>query len=800
MENNETAGQQEKEITLRQILDFFLNNWGWFLISVVLCFGTGYLLTQTMTRMYVSSASIRVDEDYMRDASADITDFSGGGLFKSTSSVDNEVLVLKSRTLMLKVVKNLKAHISYYIDGRLRTQEIYSLLSPVELVVPDSLKRRFTVQLRLKSDTEYVAQVDDGPSEAHPYGVPVTQDSVTFTVNKRTNFSSYPDASIVVRVANPFKVAQRYATELASAPASKTTSIIQLSLTTPVAQKATDIINGLIDVYNKDAIDDKRRAAQNTADFIDERLRVVGYELETVDRDVERFKRDNESVDIVSESGIFLNSASQYEQLSVDVATQISLVESVGKYVRQYKGQYTLLPTNIGIEDPALNGSIELYNQMVLQRNRLLASGDVSQNPVIQELNAQILNMQSSLEESIRNLHNSLLIRQKSLAAQKKSISNRVRNVPTLEKEGQSIMRQQKIKESLYLFLLNKREENGLKLASAVPIAKVIDPASSTGIPVSPKVPVILLASFLFGLALPVGVLLLIDQLRTSIRGRKDVEAVVKAPIIGEIPSKEEGMSDRIVEKNSRDIVSEAFRIVRTNLDFMMTGEDRKVIMLTSTIPSEGKTFLSMNVASSLSIAGKRILLVDLDLRKSTLAKKFGHSTHHKGISNYLAGKENDIRSLISKGEVEGVDILYAGAIPPNPAELLISKRLDEAFRTLREDYDYIVVDTSPVGLVADTVISNRVADLTLYTIRVGRSDRRSLESIQALWVNKTLKNMAIILSDATSSSRYGYGYGYNYGYGYGYHYGYGGQYGEHGTGNRRKERLGKKIKRFFRL
>ena len=283
-------------------------------------------------------------------------------------------------------------------------------------------------------------------------------------------------------------------------------------------------------------------------------------------------------------------------------------------------------------------------------------------------------------------------------------------------------------------------------------------------------------------------------------RGRKDVEAVVKAPIIGEIPSKEEGMSDRIVEKNSRDIVSEAFRIVRTNLDFMMTGEDRKVIMLTSTIPSEGKTFLSMNLASSLSIAGKRILLVDLDLRKSTLAKKFGHSTHHKGISNYLAGKENDIRSLISKGEVEGVDILYAGAIPPNPAELLISKRLDEAFGTLREDYDYIVVDTSPVGLVADTVISNRVADLTLYTIRVGRSDRRSLESIQALWVNKTLKNMAIILSDATSSSRYGYGYGYNYGYGYGYHYGYGGQYGEHGTGNRRKERLGKKIKRFFRL
>lgn len=766
MNYNEQPEQQTDELSLRQILDFFLGNWHWFLISIISCLAVGYIYTKTVTNQYESSATIRIDENYKRESSgADIANLTGGLMMKPMSSVENEVLELKSRRLMTSVVARLNANISYYREGKLRLVEQAQIHMPIEMILGDSSKQNFTAEITLSADS-YSVKIDDDKKNSVTYGSVVNVNGACFSLVKQNGFEIKKPEDIIIKVRPMTEVVSQLLTNLSVAPASKTSSIVNISLVNPVPQLSADIINGMVDVYNIEAIFDKRLVAQNTADFIEERLKIISGELSTVDSEVESFKKANKSVNIQAESGIFLQNVSVNEQSAVELSTQIMLVEEVAKYLNVNNKEVKLLPSNIGIEDPGLNKSIELYNTSIIQRERLMGSGDqnMAANPVIQDLDMQISSMKQSIKESIVNLRKALALKERSLETHEGVLSGRVKNVPTIEKEAQSIIRQQNIKEAIYLLLLNKREENGLRLAATVPIAKVIDSALPAQLPISPRVPIILMIAFFIGIVIPVAVLLLIDQLRTSIRNRSEIERSVSVPILGEIPSKDKNsIEDLVVGKSSRDIVSEAFRIVRTNLDFVLMGNNHKVVMITSTIPNDGKTFVAMNLAVSLGITGKRVLFIDVDMRKTSTAMKLKNKVQI-GMSNYLAGKEDNIKSLIDKNSIESVDIIFAGTLPPNPAELVVGDRFTNAIEELKNDYDYIIIDTPPIGVVADGTIINRVADVTLYVVRIGHTNRRFVDLLRKIVNDKKLNNLSLILTDVKVGRGSGYGYGYGYG------------------------------------
>lgn len=767
---------------MRRIFDFIVSNWYWFVISAVMCLCAGYLYTKIVPNRYYSSATIYIDEDYSRGSGSDVTDLRPLRVMRNSSTLENEIVILHSRSLMRKVVDSLHSNVHYYMWGKLRRVEQYGPKSPVRIEV-DSMSSEFDMVIELVDARHFTTQIvsrNDKRLKYNfdnlPYGSVIKADSIArIKVLKGSNCESYMGEKVEIAVVSPQRSAINLASRLEISSSQRATGILRLSLIDRVPQKAADVLNVLIGYYNADAIEGKRLSAQKTWNFINERLEYVERELSNVDSAVESFKKNRQSIDIASESNIYLKSVSDLEMQLAQVSTQIELVEGIERLLADEESKSELLPANIGISDEGLNGSIGQYNRMVLDRRRL-GSDEYAANPVVSDLDADILSMRSSLLRSAANLKGSLTAKRRSMERQIATLRSKVSDVPTIEKENVSIARNQAIKSTIYSFLLTKLEETGMKLAATYPIATVVDYALPSSSPVSPRLKLILLASLIIGLLIPTIVLIIIRQLQVKVSDVDEVESQVTVPIVGHVPTKPDRRSrdDRIVNETSSDVVSEAFKIVRTNMAFTLPAGGQ-VIMITSSISGEAKSFTSINLSLTLSISGARVLLVDMDLRKGDLADKLGINHASSGLANFLAGRSNDVMSLVRRGDLNGVDLLYVGALPPNPAELLMSPRLDEAFAVLRQHYDYIVVDTSPVGLVADTIIANRVADLTIYSIRIGFSFKQSIASVESLYTRGVLRNMTLLLSDVNAGRSYGYSNGYGYGYGsYGYGYGYG--------------------------
>ena len=588
---------------------------------------------------------------------------------------------------------------------------------------------------------------------------------------------------ITATINKPMRVAKGYCSNLSIAPTSRTTSVAVISLKNSSLQCGQDFINQLLEMYNRNTNNDKNEIAQKTAEFIDERISIISKELGSTEADLETFKRDAGITDLTSEAQIALAGNAEYEKKSVENRTQISLVNDLRKYLKG--NEYEVLPSNVGLQDAALIGAIERYNEMLVERKRLLRTS-TENNPAIVNLDTSIRAMKANVQATLEGTLQGLMITKSNLDREASRYSRRISNAPGQERAYVSIARQQEIKAGLYLMLLQKREENAIALAATANNAKIIDEAIADDTPVSPKRSMIYLIALVLGVGIPVGIIYLIELTKFKIEGRADVEKLTSVPIIGDIPltdEKNDKNGSIAVFENKNNLMSETFRNIRTNLQFMLDN-DQKVILVTSTVSGEGKSFVSANLAISLSLLGKKVVIVGLDIRKPGLNKVFHLSNKEKGITQYLSNPETDLMELVQPSDVnKNLFVLPGGAVPPNPTELLARNGLDKAIEILKQNFDYVIMDTAPIGMVTDTLLVGRVADLSVYVCRADYTHKAEYTLINELAIEKKLSKLCTVINGVDLKKRkYGYYYGYGkYGkyYGYGKRYGYGYGYGE---------------------
>jgi capsular exopolysaccharide synthesis family protein len=559
-------------------------------------------------------------------------------------------------------------------------------------------------------------------------------------------------------------VATSYRNRMEMSVATKMASIINLSLNDVVPQRADDILNTLLEVYNDDAVIDKQIVAEATAKFITERLQIIGKELNSIDGDIKQFKSKNNIVDIKTEVKLRSEGQVRYEQEIAATNNQIAMSKFIRDYLTDSSKGYNLIPAATFEGNSSIASQIVAYNDLVIRRLKL---GDESgNNPIVQQLDHNIASSKNAILASLSSNISALEIKLDNLENEERKINSMIGSVPKQEQEYLTIARQQKIKEELYLYLLTKSEENAISLAITERPARIVDYAFGPNRPVSPNKMVVILAVLILGLGLPLAIIYLLILTNTKVQGKHDIVKHCTVPYLGDIPMFEGHLNRNIaVRESGRDKVSEAFKILRTNMGFMSRGAKQQVILTTSSNAHAGKTFVSMNLGMTLAFSGNKVLMIDLDLRRRTLSKHMGQRSNPNGVTKYLSSNDSQINDLIVKsGLHENFDFIYAGLQPPNPAELLMSSRLDELIEECRKNYDYIIVDSVPALIIADALIASRVADLSIYVIREGMLERQQIPDINALHNEKKLHNMCIVLNGSTESRRsYGYSYRYQY-------------------------------------
>ena len=721
------------------------------------------------------------------------------GLISSSQNIDNELEVLRSKTLVKEVINLLNLYVSYTDEDGFPSKNMYKTSPVLVSLTPqeaEKLTDPMVVEMALYGEggLEVNVTVGDKEYQKHfeklPAVFPMDEGTLAFfqspdslSLKKDTMEASSNIRHITAKIKSPMKVARAYCENLKIEPTSKTTSVAVISLKNSSLQRGQDFINQLLEMYNRNTNNDKNEIAQKTAEFIDERINIISKELGSTEANLENFKRNAGITDLTSEAQIALTGNAEYEKKRVENRTQISLIEDLRKYIRG--NEYEVLPGNIGLQDPGLVATIERYNEMLVERKRLLRTS-TENNPTIINLDTSIRAMKSNVQATLDGSLKGLLITKADLEREASRFSRRISDAPGQEREYVSIARQQEIKAGLYLMLLQKREENAIALAATANNAKIIDEAIADDIPVSPKRRMIYLIALVLGIGIPVGIIYLIGLTKFKLEGRADVEKLTTIPIVGDIPltdEKNEKDGSIAVFENQNNLMSETFRNIRTNLQFMLQN-DKKVILVTSTVSGEGKSFISANLAISLSLLGKKVVIVGLDIRKPGLNKVFRLSTKEKGITLYLANPETDLMSLVQPSDInQNLYILPGGTVPPNPTELLARDGLDKAIEILKKSFDYVILDTAPVGMVTDTLLIGRVADLSVYVCRADYTHKVEYTLINELAEEKKLPNLCTVINGVDLKRRkYGYYYGYGkYGkyYGYGKRYGYGYGYGQ---------------------
>lgn len=772
MQTNNSSNKNDQGLNIVDLFMYLASQWKWFLLSILICGGIAWYNYARAPLVYFRSATVIIKDPSNKASTSGLDRFDN---FINKVNVANEILQFRSKKLMREVVQRVHADVSYQIKDGLRSNELYNE-SPVLVSLPDALpEQSFSFTMTLK-DAKTVTLSDFSGIEAKPSYEVALNDTVAIiegmnVVVTATNYlrDSWLNTPIRVQKLPVESMVNYYKNALGIQQEEEEASILTLALKDSSPARAEDVLNTLITVYNEEAIKEKNQVAVNTANFINERLIIIERELGNVESNLESFKQRNQIVDIASSAGMYMTESQKYNADAMELETQLRLANFIKDYLTDPSKETDLIPSNTGISDMNIENQISLYNAAKLKRDHLIDDSSVN-NPVVQELNNSLRAMKQSIIRAVDNMIVSLNVKRNDAQNREMRAQDRVTAIPTKERQMLSIERQQKIKEALYLFLLNKREENALSQAMADNNARVIDGAEGSNAPISPNRNRILLLGLLVGIALPGVVCLAILFMDTRVHGRKDIEGATSVPYLGEIPLDKEAMKDHrkkviAVKEQGDDIVSEAFRILRTNMAFLSKKDKpAQVITFTSFNIGAGKTFIARNLSMSLAYMKKRVVMVDLDIRKGTLSRHFGH--YHVGVTNYLSDNTVKVDDIIQ--HQEGFDLIPAGILAPNPAELLMDNRLDELMNELRTRYDYIIADNVPVGLIADATIANRIADLTIFVVRAGKLDRRQLPDIEKLYQEKKLKNMALVLNGA-NPERHGYGYSYGYGYGYGY-------------------------------
>ena len=795
--NEKLREADDKEIDIQELLFKYLIHWPWFVGAVIVCLIAAYVYLYIATPVYNISATVLIKDDKKGGNSnnvAGLDELGLSGLITSSQSIDNEIEVLRSKTLVKEVVNYLNLYVTYQDDDQIPSKELYKT-SPVQVsMIPqeaENLKKNIVIEMVVQpqGSLDVNVKMRDKEIQKHfeklPAILPTDQGTLSFFQTKDSISSkkmeevSYPVQDvrhITATISQPMNVARGYCENLSIEPTSKTTSVVTLSLKNSSLQRGQDFINQLLEMYNRNTNNDKNEIAQKTAEFIDERIGIISKELGSTEADLETFKRDAGITDLSSDAQIALTSNAEYEKKQVENRTQISLVEDLKKYLGH--NEYEILPSNVGLKDITLAAQIDRYNEMLIERKRLLRTS-TENNPAIINLDTSIRATKANVQATLEGTLQGLFITKADLDREAKRYMRRISDAPGQERQYVSIARQQEIKAGLYLMLLQKREENAIMLAATANNAKIIDDAIADVIPVSPKRSIIYLAALCLGIAIPVVVIYLIDLTKFKIEGRADVEKLTSVPIAGDIPLTDEKNTKEgsiAVFENQNNLMSETFRNIRTNIQFMLQN-DKKVILVTSTVSGEGKSFTSANLAISLSLLGKKVVIVGLDIRKPGLNKVFNLSSKEKGITQYLANPEMDLMSLVQSSDVNrNLYILPGGTVPPNPTELLARDGLDKAIEILKKNFDYVILDTAPIGMVTDTLLIGRVADLSVYVCRADYTHKAEYTLINELSFEKKLPNLCTVINGVDLKKRK---YGYYYGYGkYGKHYGYGKRYG----------------------
>lgn len=792
----EEIDNEEESFNIYQLIFKYLVYWPWFVVSIIVCLIGAFVFYRYSAPVYNITSAILIKEQdprskAMTSANGALAALQDMGGFSMTSNFDNEVEVLQSRTLITKVVTDLNLYISTAekrffgysvplyksspVEVHLTAEEAEKLESTVKIDM------KYTVEGKLSVKAKYILKEEECEEEKSfdtlPAILPTPVGVFTFTKN-----DSIPqieeDIRLVSYIASPTEVAISYANNLSIEPTSKTTTIASIAIQNTNKQRGIDFINSLVANYNQDANNEKNEVALKSAEFIDERIAIINSELGSTESELAAFKQRSGLTDLSTDSKIILEENTKYEQQRIQNATQISLVEFLQNYINNPDNEDEVIPANVGLQDANLTSVIDQYNNMIVERKRLLRTSSEN-NPAIVNMNAGIEAMRKNVHTTVQSVLKGLQIAKADINRQTRRLESRISSAPQQEKELLTMSRQQEIKATLYIMLLQKREENAITLAATANNGRIIEKPLADKYPVSPKKKLIALAALILGFGFPVAFIHIRDILKYKIESRDDVERITDVPIIAELPASEKPERGAIVvRENHNNIMEEMFRGLRTNLLFML-GKQDKVILFSSTQPGEGKSFVAGNTAVSLAFLGKKVVVVGMDIRKPGLNKVFNLSRRAEGITNYLSDPENvNLFDMIQHSDIsKNLDILPGGPVPPNPTELVARDVLDRAIEQLKEKYDYVILDTAPIGMVTDTAIIGRVADMCVYVCRADVTPKAGYEFINVLKKEHKFSKLATVINGIDMSKRknsYGYGYGKKYGYGRGYGYGYG--------------------------
>ena len=790
-------------------------NWKWFVLSLIICLGAAHIYLRYATPIYQAAAKLLIKEEQNGRRGNSIQSSANLGIISNSNGIDNEMEILKSRTLAQQAVYDLKLYTTYRHEGRIKDHLIYGE-QEVNVDMDYEHLKKLNAPMSFKITREgrnyhvvgsYFVPIDDNSYNPGPVTVDKVITALPATLGTRVgmvkftqngNYMLRDGESLKVTMIAPEIAAGKYVGSLSVSPSTKATSIAQLVITDEIPQRAIDYLKQLAIVYNRQANEDKNQIAVRTEQFINQRLEKINAELGNTEGQLENYKKRNNMVQLSMNASTAFSNADSYAQKLNEANTQVALLDELTKYMNEPSNRHQPIPSNVGLNDASATSLINKYNEIALQRNQLLHSASES-SPTVTPLTSQLDDLQASIKRAMSQARAGLNIQRNSIASQQGKYQGQISNTPEQERILTQIGRQQEVKSGLYLMLLQKREENSISLAATADKGKLIDNPVFAG-KVTPKNSIILMIAFGLGLAIPALILFLLAFFRYKIEGHDDVAKLTKLPIIADVAiasDRAKTKADIVVHENKNNLMEEIFRSLRTNLQFLMKEHD-KVILMTSTTSGEGKTFIASNVAISFALLGKKVVLVGLDIRKPRLAELFEIDDHHHGITNLLI-KDNitwdDVnKQIVNSGVNNNLDLLMAGPVPPNPGELVTRKSLEETMDILKEHYDYIIIDTAPVGLVTDTLALGRIANATVYVCRADYTQKSSFGLINGLAYEKKMPNMSIVLNGVDlSKKKYGYYYGYGkygkYGkyasYGaYGKQYGYGsyGSYGAYGT------------------
>ena len=815
IDNNLNINQFEEEgsgFDLKSVLIKLLIHWKWIALSIVVCLCFAYFHLQRQTPVYRIQATIMINDGQKGSFQNQMQTFQQDfGLMSTTSGLENEIEVLRSKSVIKEAVIDLGLCTRYSIDNgrfkpattlygeypiefKITKEDLECLNSVASFRITQTDTSAFTITYhRFDKEANEVVEVKEDVNS-----LPCTLNThIGRLVLDKGSMNLKPEQELTVSIVPPILVAKSCLGALSIEPTSKNTSIAYISYLDINKRRGVDFVNQLVATYNVENNNDKNIVATKTEEFIEKRLEKVSAELDEAEEQVAQFKRSSGLTNLSGNAQQVIQGSSEYKKQQAEITTQLKLIDFLFDYINDPKNNLQPIPANVGVTDPSLTTLIGRYNEIVVERSNLLRTASES-NPAVVEATTMANLMEDAIKTSVKSLRESLNIRKNDLERQAKKYDSKLGDAPTQEKILAGYERQLEVKSGLYMMLLQKREENSIALAATADNAKLIDAALANDAPVSPNRRMIWLVALAIGVAIPIAFIYLKEILRYKIEGRNDLEKLTKVPVLGDVAISHDIKANQrsiVVHENSNDLMAETFRAIRTNLQFILNGPEKKIIQFTSSTSGEGKTFVSSNLAMSMALLGKKVLLVGLDIRKPRLAEMFNLSDHKKGITLFLSGEANDkellFEQIMPSGMNENLDILPAGIIPPNPAELLSRNNLDKAIEYLKEVYDYIILDTAPVGLVADTLIIARVTDATVYICRADYTPKDNIELVNSLYKENKLKNMSIVLNGIDMEKRkYGYYYGYGkYGRaGYG-RYGYGkyGKYGQYGYGNNTK-------------